>query len=120
MQTEIKLKEKTLTACLSGEIDHHSAAFARAQIDEAITTSKPEKMILDFTEVSFMDSSGIGLVMGRYKLLHTQGCPLVLCGLSPHIEKVMRLAGLEQIVTIEKKQKQTVSKQKEIQYESQK
>ena len=65
----IKLEffENKLTAKISGEIDHHSAADFRQQIDEFINKQKPEKIILDFNEVSFMDTSGIGFIMGRFK-----------------------------------------------------
>ncbi len=102
MQTVIERNEDTLLVYLSGELDHHSAAHSRMQIDDAIACMQPKKAILDFSGITFMDSSGIGLVMGRYKLLSTMQCPLELCGLSPHVYKVMRLAGLEQIAVLQK------------------
>ena len=124
MQTRIERKEDTLFVFLSGEIDHHHAAFSRIQIDDAIACAMPKHMVIDFAEVTFMDSSGIGLVMGRYKLLAPQNGTLKLSGLSGHIYKVMRLAGLEQLVSLSKtptpkpKEEAVAAKQEEAFYET--
>ena len=66
-------KEGILTAVLSGEIDHHSAREIREEIDETASRVKPKKLILDFSAVEFMDSSGVGLIMGRCKLMRLWG-----------------------------------------------
>ena len=87
----------TLTVLLSGEIDHHSAAGMRAQIDEAIERYRPAVLTLDFGGVSFMDSSGIGLVMGRYKLMNTFGGAINVVNIPKPLQKVMRLAGLDRL-----------------------
>lgn len=91
-----------VTARLEGEIDHHTAKAMREQIDEAIEFNMPSLLILDFSKVSFMDSSGIGLVMGRYKALQKNGAALSVVNLSPNIYKVMKLAGLERLAKLEK------------------
>ena len=83
-----------------------------------ITTSNFEQMvlksdktvILDFSDVTFMDSSGIGLVMGRYKLLNELGGKLEVTGLSNNSYKVMRLAGLDRIANIKKGEKKNGDK----------
>ena len=62
----------------------------------------PTALVLDFKDVSFMDSSGIGLVMGRYKILNELGGTLEVIGLSDNSYKVMRLAGLDRIANIKK------------------
>ena len=67
MSVRTETNGKILTAYLDGEIDHHSAKNMRETIDAAIAELMPEMLVLDFKDVSFMDSSGIGLVMGRYK-----------------------------------------------------
>ena len=69
MSVKIINDENKLTAVLSGEIDHHIAKELRRDIDFAVREFQPEELVLDFAEVGFMDSSGIGLVMGRYKLM---------------------------------------------------
>ena len=73
--TQVTLKQdgKTLTALLSGEIDHHWAAILREKIDERAAAAAPAILILDFSAVTFMDSSGIGLILGRHKLVSALG-----------------------------------------------
>ena len=60
-------RNRDLSLSLSGEIDHHTAAFLRSGIDAAFVRQKPKTLILDFSGVTFMDSSGVGLALGRYK-----------------------------------------------------
>ena len=64
MSVSIVAKGEVVTAFLSGEIDHHTAAEIRETIDQAANEHKPTLLVLDFKNVSFMDSSGLGLVMG--------------------------------------------------------
>ena len=90
-----------MTVYLSGEIDHHSARTIREDIDEAAQRAKPRELVLDFRDVSFMDSSGIGLVMGRYALLQDWEGVLRLVNLSAQLNKVMKLAGLDKLALIE-------------------
>ena len=101
MSVEIAVNGEVTTAYLSGEIDHHSAAAMRAEIDNAAELNLPALLVLDFTRVSFMDSSGIGLVMGRYRNLSKRGVKLHITGASPQIYKVMRLSGIEKLATID-------------------
>ncbi len=101
MSVQISVNGEVTTAYLSGEIDHHSAASIRAEIDNATELNMPSLLILDFTRVSFMDSSGIGLVMGRYRNLLRRGAKLHITGTSPQIYKVMRLSGIEKLATID-------------------
>ncbi|MEE0808719.1 MAG: anti-sigma factor antagonist [Acutalibacteraceae bacterium] len=101
MAVEINAKGEVLTAYLKGELDHHSAAQMRTEIDLAIERNMPELLVLDFSGVSFMDSSGIGLVMGRYRILSRRGAKLHISGTAPNIYKVMRLAGLERLATLD-------------------
>ncbi len=91
-----------LYAYLSGEIDHHTSKSAREAIDAAINDRHPEMLVMDFKDVSFMDSSGIGLVMGRYKELSKFGGELHIENTTPHIKKVMQLSGIERLAVIGK------------------
>ena len=104
MSAKIEFKEKEKRVCLSGEIDHHSAALIRASIDDVIIQKHPALLTLDFSDVTFMDSSGIGLVMGRYKLLKTVQGRIRVENLSPGAYKVMVLAGLEKLGEIKQKE----------------
>lgn len=107
---DVRVENKTVTAYLSGEIDHHNAPLLRSKIDSAIIKCRPKMLILDFSSVSFMDSSGIGLVMGRYSLISGSDCKMYVLNLSGHAYKVMRLAGLEKIATLKRSSKEESAK----------
>lgn len=100
MSVTIESSGKLLIAYLIGEIDHHSAGQLREQIDGAIAFSKPNHLILDFSNVSFMDSSGIGLVMGRYRLMQTVHGAVEIRNVTAKVKKIMELAGLGRIAVI--------------------
>lgn len=90
-----------LSVRLAGELDHHAAGDIRARIDAEAERGKYSTLILDFSGVSFMDSSGIGLVMGRYKLMKMLGGTVRVTGACARIEQVMRLAGLDKLGILE-------------------
>lgn len=102
MPVSIDMTGEVLTCRLSGELDHHAAMPIREEIDEAIERERPTLVILDFGDLSFMDSSGIGLVMGRSNTTKAVGAELHVCNVSKQIYKVMRLSGLDRIAVIEK------------------
>lgn len=102
MAVKLELNKEVLTAYLEGEIDHHSARVIRSEIDLAIEKYMPSMLVLDFFDVSFMDSSGIGLVMGRYRILKQNNAELYIINTPTPIYKVMRLAGLEKLAKIDK------------------
>lgn len=100
MSVKIETKSQVVTAFLEGDIDHHSAREIREKIDREIELNMPTLLVLDFSSVGFMDSSGIGLVMGRYRMISKTGAELAITGCSPTIYKVMKLAGLERLARI--------------------
>ena len=95
---------KRITAALYGDIDHHAARKMREELDNVIARSAPEMLIIDLENVGFMDSSGIGLVMGRYKLMKSMGGEIRVENLSAGAYRVMRLAGLERLGEIKQKE----------------
>jgi stage II sporulation protein AA (anti-sigma F factor antagonist) len=101
MSVEINVTGEVVTAYLSGELDHHTAKNIRETIDNAVELNMPTLLVLDFSGVSFMDSSGIGLVMGRYRNLQKTGAALQLSGMSATICKVMKLSGIEKLAKLE-------------------
>ena len=103
MPLELRYEKCRLTAALSGEIDHHSAAFLRAQIDQALAKLRPPLLTLDFEGVTFMDSSAVGLVMGRFKALSAWEGALEVEGLSPAACRVMRLSNLHTLAKLKLK-----------------
>ena len=87
---------------LKGDIDHHSAVAVRSGIDTLLYKIRPRRLYLDLAGVDFMDSSGLGLIMGRYALMKEIGGDLVVCEPSAGVERVIKLAGLERLVRIER------------------
>ena len=86
-----------LTARIGCDIDHHSAKGMREKIDTKLLECRPHTLIIDFSSVSFMDSSGLGLILGRVERAGTLRISVVLTGLSPTIMKLVRLGGLERV-----------------------
>lgn len=103
MSVKITSTPVRLTVGLSGEIDHHNAAVLRLEADEAIQASLAPNVRLDFSEVTFMDSSGIGFVLGRYKIVESYGGNVEVVNLSGRLYSMMQLAGLEKLVTLKRK-----------------
>ena len=104
MAARIEYGKKEIRVYLDGEIDHHSACLIRVSIDEAIMRKRPSLLVMDFGKVSFMDSSGIGLVMGRYKAMKSVSGRIRVENLSPSAYKVMKLAGLERLGEIKQRE----------------
>ena len=94
MPVTIEVNGNTMTARLSGELDHHHTQKLREEIDRSVQKEHPNRLILNFAGVEFMDSSGIGLVLGRYRLMQEREGSLVLCAMPPHIRRIMRVAGI--------------------------
>lgn len=92
-----------LTIALSGEIDHHNAAALRLEADEAIQSASSQNIRLDFDDVTFMDSSGIGFVLGRYRIAESCGASIEVVNLSGRLYTMMKLAGLEKLVVLKTK-----------------
>ncbi|MFR1792692.1 anti-sigma factor antagonist [Ruminococcus bicirculans (ex Wegman et al. 2014)] len=102
MNVEIKNypSARTLVAEICGDIDHHTAKYFRGEIDKAIRSYNPLTLILDYSQVTFMDSSGIGLVMGRYKIMSEMDGEVIVASPPAYIRKVLQLAGIHRLTKI--------------------
>ena len=99
-----EMKDNFLLITIEGDIDHHSAKYIRDSIDKAIFLFRPLLAVLDLSSVDFMDSSGLGLILGRYTRMRETGGLLKIANPSKDIEKIIHLAGLEKYIPIIKKQ----------------
>ena len=100
LSVKIDTTGQVVTAYLEGDIDHHTAREMREKIAAEIEQWRPSLLILDFRDVTFMDSSGIGLVMGRYKSMQQVAGRVRVTNCSPCIYKVMKIAGLDRLAEI--------------------
>ncbi len=94
--------EKSLRITLRGEIDHHSAVSVRSLIDEKLYEFRPKQVTMDLSSIDFMDSSGLGLIMGRYALMQKLGGEFLIANPSERVMKIFELAGMGRIIKIEK------------------
>lgn len=79
------------------EIDHYTARSLRQRIDRELFAGRPKILVLDFSQVNFMDSSGIALILGRAEAAEEVGAAVRLCGLSSSLLKLVRLSGVERV-----------------------
>ncbi|MBQ2767036.1 MAG: STAS domain-containing protein [Clostridia bacterium] len=89
-----------MVVTLLGDIDHHSAVQLRADLDRLLYGERPARLTLDLSSVEFMDSSGLGLILGRLNLMQEIGGEMWLADPTPRVERVLHLAGLERILPI--------------------
>lgn len=87
-----------ITAAISGDIDHHAARELRTELDDVISRSRPELIVIDMENVGFMDSSGIGLILGRLKSVHAVGGELLIKNARREIAEVIRISGLSNVL----------------------
>ena len=90
-----------LIVYLSGEIDHCTADKLRGEIETLLGDARIRRLVLDFENVGFMDSSGVGMIIGRYKTMRERGGSVSACGMKPTLEKLFRMAGLHRIIAQE-------------------
>lgn len=102
MYLEFYKNEDKLIVKLIGELDHHSAEEVRNKIDDRIERNKPSKVILDFSNVNFMDSSGIGVVIGRYKKLSMKKGEICIASVQESVGRVFELSGMFKIIKLYK------------------
>lgn len=92
---------ETLTIRIRGEIDHHNAVRIRQDIDLEIYAARPKRLVFDLSKVDFMDSSGLGLILGRFASVRDVGGELIVQNPTKNVMKILKLAGAERILKIE-------------------
>ena len=92
--------EGNLVVKLGGEIDHHSARKIRDELDRMIAETRPGNLVLELSEIDFMDSSGLGLVLGRYRRLCEIGSKMYIKNPGARTEKILCMAGVDKLIKI--------------------
>ena len=105
MESKYEEEDNVLYIYIKEEIDHHTTEKIRRKMDNEITRFMPRKVVFDFSNVSFMDSAGIGLLIGRYKMAKLLGGTTKIINTNKNIERVLEMSGITKIIPIEQKQK---------------
>ena len=90
----------SLVTKISGELDHHMAKAIRTETDKRIMRGNVKNLIFDFNDLHFMDSSGIGVVIGRYKLISSLGGKLTIISSKANVNKILNMSGIPKIAGI--------------------
>lgn len=98
------MDDQIMLCLLHGDIDHHSARVIRAQLDEEILRKHPLRFTMDLSHVTFMDSSGLGLILGRFNRTAELGIAFTLRNPNAEVTKILDLAGIERLIHIERTQ----------------
>lgn len=98
VKADFEVVDKCLIIKLLEELDHHNAISIREQSDKLITGKNIKDIIFDFTGSEFMDSSGIGVIMGRYKKIIFTGGKVAVTGVNQSVDRIFRLSGLYKII----------------------
>lgn len=100
METNYIKEDKLLMITINEEIDHHVADKVRRIVDNEITRYMPRKTVFDFSRVTFMDSAGIGMIIGRYKMMKLIGGSLEIQNVNYSAKKILEMSGILKIVPI--------------------
>lgn len=101
MEVNYSVKENTLIVCLAGEIDHHVAEKLRKDIDSEMEFYRTKDLVFDFSGVAFMDSSGIGVVFGRYKKVSALGGRVIIRNAGRLVKQILDMAGVFTLMDFE-------------------
>lgn len=100
MYVEFENRDDKLIAYMVGELDHHSAEEVRNKVDDRLDRENISKLILDFSGITFMDSSGIGVVIGRYKKLNLKKGTICITNVRDSVKRVFELSGMFKIIKL--------------------
>ena len=100
MKIITKSSGRDLVVCICGELDHYKAEKIRAELDEAITRAGLKRLIFDFSELTFMDSTGIGLLIGRYKRAKERGIDTAIYNPREGVSKILKLSGIYSVISV--------------------
>lgn len=101
LKIDLEVKHRVLCIRLEGELDHHTAEQLRNQVTTVIEEKDIKHIILNLGQLQFMDSSGLGVILGRYKQISNIGGEMVVCAISPDVKRLFEMSGLFKIIRME-------------------
>ena len=104
MDSGMKVESRSLRIRVPAELDHHSAAQICAQADELVRTQDIREIVFDFSRTVFCDSSGVGMLMGRYKMMQALGGTVKAVRVQGRVERILMLSGVMKVIPVEREQ----------------
>jgi stage II sporulation protein AA (anti-sigma F factor antagonist) len=98
LSIDFLIKDRNLVVKIAGEIDHHYSEEIKFKIEKEFSKTNSKNIIFDFSELTFMDSSGIGMIIGRYKAIGKQGGQVIVASINENPKKLIEMAGLHKIL----------------------
>lgn len=100
MKIDFSMQGTTLVVVPSGEIDHHTSVTMRERVDREFQKRRAKNIVFDFNNIMFMDSSGIGLLMGRYRTVAICGGSIALFNVKPKVSQMLELSGIYKLMKV--------------------
>ena len=101
-------KDRTLTLKITEEVDENTTEKIRRKVDNEITRFLPRKVIFDFSNVDFMDSAGIGMLLGRYKVIKMLGGEIEIININRQVKKLFEMSGILKIIPVTDKLEENI------------
>jgi len=101
---DIEVLDNSMVITIAGELDLRVADKLRTELDELINKNPGKDLILDFSNVNFIDSSGLGVLLGRYKKLHPSGTKIYIKEVQPQVKRVLELSGIMRLLKVTEQQ----------------
>jgi stage II sporulation protein AA (anti-sigma F factor antagonist) len=102
---DLEIKHSVLCIRLVGELDHHTAEELRTRVTMSLEKNKINHIVLNLEHLGFMDSSGLGVILGRYKQIKNAGGEMVVCSISPAVKRLFEMSGLFKIIRLVENEK---------------
>ncbi|GLX69053.1 anti-sigma F factor antagonist [Paenibacillus glycanilyticus] len=109
LQAELEHYRNVLIVRLRGELDHHTADIVRNKMEAEIMRGDSHHIILSLKDLQFMDSSGLGVILGRYKQVRSKGGKMVVCDVNPSVYRLFEMSGLFKIMSIYDNERMAIS-----------
>jgi stage II sporulation protein AA (anti-sigma F factor antagonist) len=101
LRINLEVKENVLCIRLEGELDHHTSEILRNNVQTTLEKEDIKHIVLNLESLSFMDSSGLGVILGRYKHIKSLGGEMIVCAISPEVKRLFEMSGLFKIIRLE-------------------
>lgn len=101
LEMDLEVKDEVLCIRLEGELDHHTSGQLRERVEASLDENRIRHILLNLQGLRFMDSSGLGVILGRYKRIKNAGGEMVVCAISPSIKRLFEMSGMFKIIRLE-------------------